>query len=139
MREIKRQMKRGVYDKKFDKPFDLFISSTEIRYCYYRETHKVLGNTFGMLVLQDFESLTPNILCRTIETVKGGGVIVFILKTLTSLKQLYTLAMDSHKRFRTARHQSIEPRFNERFILSLQGMGNFIAMDDELNILPTIS
>ena len=39
-----------------------------------------------MLILQDFESLTPNILCRTIETVKGGGIIVFILKTMNSLK-----------------------------------------------------
>ena len=29
---------RGVYDKDFDKPFDLFIASTDIRYCYYRET-----------------------------------------------------------------------------------------------------
>ena len=33
----------------------------------------VLGQTFGMCVLQDFEALTPNILCRTIETVEGGA------------------------------------------------------------------
>jgi len=58
---------------------------------------------------------------------------------MTSLKQLYTLTMDSHKRFRTAQHQKVEPRFNERFILSLQTVGNFIALDDELNILPSIS
>jgi tRNA(Met) C34 N-acetyltransferase TmcA len=38
--------------------------------------HKVLGNTFGMCVLQDFEALTPNLLARTIETVEGGGVVV---------------------------------------------------------------
>ena len=38
-------------DLDFDKPFDLFISSTDIRYCYYRDSHKILGNTFGMLVL----------------------------------------------------------------------------------------
>jgi N-acetyltransferase 10 len=35
-------------------PFELFISSTKIRYCYYSETHKILGNTFGMCVLQVF-------------------------------------------------------------------------------------
>lgn len=33
-------------------PFDVFISSTQIRYCYYNETEKILGNTFGVLVLQ---------------------------------------------------------------------------------------
>ena len=54
-----------------------------------------------MLILQDFEALTPNVLCRTIETVEGGGLVIFILKTMTSLKQLYTLTMDVHNRYRT--------------------------------------
>ena len=49
----------------------MFVASTSIRYCYYKETHKILGNTFGMVVLQDFEALTPNLLARTIETVEG--------------------------------------------------------------------
>jgi N-acetyltransferase 10 len=33
----------------------MFISATDIRYCYYSETQKILGSTYGMLVLQDFE------------------------------------------------------------------------------------
>lgn len=35
-----------------DNLFDRFLSTTEIRYCYYKETEKILGNTFGMCVLQ---------------------------------------------------------------------------------------
>jgi N-acetyltransferase 10 len=54
-----------------------------------------LRNTFGMLVLQDFEALRPNLLARTIETVQGGGMICILLKSMTSLKQLYTLTMVS--------------------------------------------
>jgi N-acetyltransferase 10 len=46
-----------------------------------------------MLILQDFEAITPNLLARTIETVEGGGIIVFLLKTMTSLRQLYTMSM----------------------------------------------
>jgi tRNA(Met) C34 N-acetyltransferase TmcA len=46
-----------------------------------------------MLVLQDFEALRPNLLARTIETVQGGGMICILLKTMSSLKQLYTLTM----------------------------------------------
>jgi N-acetyltransferase 10 len=46
-----------------------------------------------MLVLQDYEAITPNLLARTIETVEGGGVVCLLLKTMTSLKQLYTMAM----------------------------------------------
>lgn len=38
---------------------------------------------------------------------------------MTSLKQLYSMTMDVHKRYRTEQFQNVEPRFNERFILSL--------------------
>ena len=60
---------------------------------YYKESHKILGNTYGMLVLQDFEAITPNLVARTIETVEGGGLVVLLLKTMSSLKQLYTMTM----------------------------------------------
>ena len=60
---------------------------------YYKESHKILGNTYGMLVLQDFEAITPNLLARTIETVEGGGLVVLLLKTMSSLRQLYTMTM----------------------------------------------
>lgn len=62
---------------------------------YYKDSQKILGNTYGMLVLQDFEAITPNLLARTIETVEGGGLVVLILKTMSSLKQLYTMTMVS--------------------------------------------
>ena len=52
MKQIKKQISRGLYDPNKDDPFELFISSTDIRYVYYKETHKVLGNTYGMCVLQ---------------------------------------------------------------------------------------
>jgi len=53
----------GLYDNDVDDPFELFITTTDISYCFYKESHRVLGNTFGMVVLQDFESITPNVLC----------------------------------------------------------------------------
>ena len=69
MKELQKKIRIGLIDPKEGDPWELFISSTSIRYCYYAETHKILGNTFGACVLQDFEALTPNILARTIETV----------------------------------------------------------------------
>lgn len=42
---------------------------------------------------QDFEALTPNLLARTVETVEGGGLVVILLRTMNSLKQLYTMTM----------------------------------------------
>jgi N-acetyltransferase 10 len=139
MKEIKRNQARGLHDPDRDDPFDLFISSTNIRWTYYKETDKILGQTFGMCVLQDFESFTPNLLARTIETVEGGGLVILLFKTVKSLKQLYTMTMDVHARFRTEAHHEIIPRFNERFILSLGDCHSCLVLDDELNILPISS
>lgn len=109
-----------------------------------------------MCVLQDFEAITPNLLARTIETVEGGGLVVLLLKTMSSLKQLYTMTMvrngslvllnlilayriniqDVHSRYRTSSHDSVTARFNERFILSLASCDDCLVLDDELNVLP---
>jgi N-acetyltransferase 10 len=93
MKQIQKKIRCGKLDVKEDDPFELFVASTNIRYCYYNETHKILGNTFGMLVLQDFEAITPNLLARTVETVEGGGCVVILLRTMDSLKQFYTMSM----------------------------------------------
>ena len=44
--------------------------------------------------------------------------------------------MDVHARYRTENNKDIEPRFNERFILSLTSCKNCLLVDDELNLLP---
>eukprot|EP00560_Eucampia_antarctica_P009678 CAMPEP_0197829854 /NCGR_PEP_ID=MMETSP1437-20131217/6397_1 /TAXON_ID=49252 ORGANISM="Eucampia antarctica, Strain CCMP1452" /NCGR_SAMPLE_ID=MMETSP1437 /ASSEMBLY_ACC=CAM_ASM_001096 /LENGTH=1131 /DNA_ID=CAMNT_0043431849 /DNA_START=35 /DNA_END=3430 /DNA_ORIENTATION=+ len=116
--------------------FELFISSTDINWCYYRDSHRVLGSTVGVLVLQDFEALTPNLMARTVETVEGGGLIIFLMRTVRSLKQLYTMSMDVHSRYRTETSGDVVPRFNERFILTLGKCSNCLVCDDELNVLP---
>ena len=118
--KIKKEIKRGIREPNSEDPFELFISLNQIRYVYYKETDKILGNTYGMCILQDFEVITPNLLARTIETVEGGGLVLLLLKGMKSLKQLYTLSMDIHARYRTEAYDHVVARFNERFILSLE-------------------
>ncbi|WWC62855.1 uncharacterized protein I303_105453 [Kwoniella dejecticola CBS 10117] len=134
--KVKRDVKRGIREANEQDPFELFVAVTDIRYTYYKDSAKILGQTFGMLVLQDYEAITPNLLARTIETVQGGGIVVLLLKTMNSLKQLYAMAMDVHSRYRTDAHQFVQPRFNERFILSLGSCSDCLVLDDELNVLP---
>ncbi|KAL5633140.1 hypothetical protein ACGC1H_003586 [Rhizoctonia solani] len=55
---------------------------------------------------------------------------------MASLKQLYTMTMDVHARYRTSSHDSVVARFNERFILSLASCDDCLVLDDELNVLP---
>jgi len=92
-----------------------------------------------MCVLQDFEALTPNLLARTIETVQGGGLVVLLLNSMTSLKQLYTMTMDVHSRYRSEGQHDPVARFNERFLLSLAGCETCLVVDDHLNVLPISS
>ena len=135
-KKIRKEIKRGIREANTEDPFELFLALQNIRYVYYKETEKILGNTFGMCILQDFEAITPNLLARTIETVEGGGMVLLLLKGRKSLKQLYTLTMDIHSRYRTEAHDDVAARFNERFVLSLGSCDSCLFVDDELNVLP---
>nr|XP_018910924.1 PREDICTED: RNA cytidine acetyltransferase [Bemisia tabaci] len=139
MKHLQHKIKAGKLNINEDDPFELFVASTTIRYCYYSETQKILGNTYGMCILQDFEALTPNLLARTIETVEGGGLIVLLLRSLSSLRQLYTMSMDVHERYRTEAHTDVVARFNERFLLSLSCNPRCLVVDDQLTVLPISS
>ncbi|KAF8403599.1 hypothetical protein HHK36_011703 [Tetracentron sinense] len=138
-KQIKKLMQRGLLDPEKVDPFSLFVESGGLTYCLYKDSERILGNTFGMCILQDFEALTPNLLARTIETVEGGGLVVLLLRSLSSLTSLYTMVMDVHERFRTESHSEATGRFNERFLLSLASCKACVVMDDELNILPISS
>ncbi|KEG14796.1 N-acetyltransferase 10 [Trypanosoma grayi] len=130
------EVKGGMSTEVTKEAFQTFLAQTPIRFCQYKETHKILGQTFGMAVLQDFEAITPNTLARTIETVKGGGVVVIMFRAMRSLRQLYTIAMDVHARYRTEALRDVVPRFNERFLLSLVDCDTALCVDDDLNVLP---
>ena len=41
MKQIKTQMKQGLYDQAIDEPFDMFISGADIRWCFYSETQNI--------------------------------------------------------------------------------------------------
>ncbi|KAL5818538.1 hypothetical protein ACOSQ3_022419 [Xanthoceras sorbifolium] len=138
-KQVKKLMQRGLLDPEKVDPFQLFLETGGLTYCLYKDSERILGNTFGMCILQDFEALTPNLLARTIETVEGGGLIVLLLRSLSSLTSLYTMVMDVHERFRTESHSEATGRFNERFLLSVASCKACVVMDDELNVLPISS
>ena len=43
MKLLDKKIKMGQMNVNEDDPFELFIASTNIRYAYYHETHKILG------------------------------------------------------------------------------------------------
>eukprot|EP01053_Blabericola_migrator_P002229 Blabericola_migrator_1__2228@NODE_1614_length_4166_cov_98_861430_g1051_i0_p1_GENE_NODE_1614_length_4166_cov_98_861430_g1051_i0NODE_1614_length_4166_cov_98_861430_g1051_i0_p1_ORF_typecomplete_len768_score197_22Helicase_RecD/PF05127_14/1_4e44DUF1726/PF08351_11/1e23DUF1726/PF08351_11/4_7e03DUF1726/PF08351_11/9e03GNAT_acetyltr_2/PF13718_6/1_3e08AAA_30/PF13604_6/0_00018AAA_22/PF13401_6/0_47PIF1/PF05970_14/2_2e03PIF1/PF05970_14/0_58_NODE_1614_length_4166_cov_98_861430_g1051_i0202323 len=146
LRQIRRRQKSGNYDTEREDPFWLFQQGTDVRYCRYRDCSKILGHTYDFCVLQDFESLTPNVLCQTVETCAGGGLVILMMKRLDNLKMLHeTVSMDYHKRLFGSQdahndtHSDVfklKARFAERLILSMTKCANALFVDDELNVLP---
>ncbi|GAA5833748.1 hypothetical protein JCM11251_003218 [Rhodosporidiobolus azoricus] len=135
--KIKKEVKRGEREVGEMDAFELFVSVTDVRYTYYKDSERILGQTFNMLVLQDFEAITPNLLARCIETVEGGGIVVCMLQGMKSLRGLYSMTMDVHNRYRSAASDAAPvARFNERFLLSLGANPSCLVVDDELNVLP---
>ncbi|KAF2346661.1 hypothetical protein FHG87_022583, partial [Trinorchestia longiramus] len=51
-RQIQAAIRTGDVDPNEDNLFEKFVSTTSIKYCYYKDTFRVLGNTFKMCVLQ---------------------------------------------------------------------------------------
>lgn len=133
---------KGQIDTDEASVFDSFFTTNTVRYVHYRDTETILGTTFSMLVLQDFASLTPNILGQTIECVAGGGLVVLLLNTFSSLQQLHTTVMDFHGKFSNIRAKveaskyAIVNRFNARFIALLALLRRCLALDQDLTVLP---
>ncbi|XP_045597663.1 RNA cytidine acetyltransferase [Procambarus clarkii] len=138
LKKLEKSLKSGKSDISKENAFDLFLLSTCVRYCSLSDTQKLLGSTFGMCVIQDFEAVSPNILCRIVETVAGGGVIVVAMPALQSLRDLFSLSMDVHSKLKTYSHPLISPLFNERFVLSLGWCKSCLILNDQLQIIPEV-
>jgi tRNA(Met) C34 N-acetyltransferase TmcA len=52
MRQLKKLAQRQMHDPEKENSFELFLATTRVRWTYYKETENVLGQTFGMCVLQ---------------------------------------------------------------------------------------
>jgi len=124
MKNVKRakSLKKKGLSKEFgvsSNNFPEFVVKNDIKFVFYKETQRILGNTFDMVILQDFEAITPNVLCRAIETVAGSGIVVFLLSSMTSLKQLYTISMDVHDRYRSNSYNVIKEFYSCLILLIL--------------------
>jgi len=135
-KKTQQRINRGTLNIEDADPFEIFIAATNVRYCKYHETHKVLGQTYSMLILQDFEGITPNLMAKTMETVEGSGIIIFLLRSMDSLRQIHSMAMDCHSRYKTESHQTVEGRFNKRLVESLKTCANCIVLNDDMEVLP---
>lgn len=107
------------------------IKNIDINYCYYDETRKILGNTYGMCVLEDFENISPNILARIIETIEGGGMILFLVETINSMENIRRLSINVYKSWNSHAFTAITSRFIKNFIFSISNCPTFLHLNKE--------
>jgi len=157
-KELKSLKKKGEMNEQYGE-LSSWIKTAKRQFVKYSETESVLGQTFDMLVLQDFESLTPNGICRTMETVVGGGIIIMLFKGIEDVNTLHTLSvqqardvlvskeyqMDVHRKYRTNREEGglaatqigdVVGRFMSRMFVSFGDVKHSLFVDDELNVIP---
>lgn len=134
LKSFSNKIKSGQLDVSALQPLDLLMHSSAVRFCNYYDSLSALGNTYGMCVLQDVECLTPNLLCRLVETVSGGGAVVLLLPGISHLRQLCGLDMDAHYRFTTFSHPTPCKLFNNRLALSLAWCRSSIILDEKLHV-----
>lgn len=89
--------------------------SDSVSFYSYNETDKILGNTFKMLVLQDYESITPNILARSVETVQGGGIIILVTDDIRGKDMEFVMENVGKKRFNNRVFKSM--MYNENILV----------------------
>ncbi|KAK4317649.1 hypothetical protein Pmani_011271 [Petrolisthes manimaculis] len=138
LKKLEKNLKSGKCDISKENAFDVFMLSTGVKYCCFNDSQSILGNTYGMCVIQDFEGVTANTLCRITETVSGGGAVVLLLPGMNSLRCLSSLKMDIHSRLKTHSHPNVTPLFNERFVVSLSWCKSFLVLDSKLQLVPEL-
>lgn len=138
-RQIQKLKEKGLILDETANKIHVFLQSRKIRYCRYKDTSSILGKTYDMLILQNFEDITPNNFARTIETVSGGGTILLLLESMQNLKDMYNVSMSFHKGMRD--DQLFGTTTNNlalRFYKSIQSCGNCVCIDDEYNVLSQV-
>ena len=58
---LKKRQSGAVSLSREDDDFENFLLATRMRKCFYSETHNILGNTYGMCVLQVVHSCFANV------------------------------------------------------------------------------
>ncbi|UYV70315.1 NAT10 [Cordylochernes scorpioides] len=131
-KELSKKLKNNLI-KNLDNSVERFVALTKPKYIHYSDIETILGSTCDILVLQDFEMLTPNILAQSIETVSGGGMIIFITKL--TLDKIKNIKMFAHAKYCTEAFPEVKKcLFSRRFLSSLSLCKQCLIIDDNFTI-----
>ncbi|WUR04213.1 RNA cytidine acetlytransferase (KRE33) [Vairimorpha necatrix] len=129
-KNIVKEVKTAQNSEEDQSKLNEFFKAQDIQFVSYNESEKILGQTVDMLILQDFESLTPNLIALSVETVRGGGIIVLLLDNVNSIESMIKRKSDF------LLDDDFVPRYNKRLFRSLIDMKFTLFLDDAFKVLP---
>lgn len=115
-----------------DDSFSKWVKIHNIEYILYKEINRILGRTCDMLILEDFDALTPNIIASCIETVRGGGIILFIFDKANSVNEIISRSSDLVLESISGKTAQ---RFNRRLFKLLLNTNCAIFLDQGLQVV----
>lgn len=138
--EATRRASQQVTSKKMKKKelvdeddLSIFMRMNELEFIEYRESEKILGQTVDMLILQDFEALSPNLIAMSMEAVRGGGIIVLLLDNVDSIEAQEACVKSTNMGAQGSK--GISSRYNKRLLRSLTDSNFVLFLNDKGAVL----
>lgn len=130
-------------DSNKDQKKDLFENMENLRKYDLSELDKLLGTTQSFLVIQD--TVTPNNLCKVMETVQGNGVIILVLGkenvTETEFFQYFSdkNEVEENNLIKSEGNSSVthfdSSFYNKRLFKSFKKSKSILILNDSLKII----
>ena len=114
------------------------IDFLDIEKIKYRDSKKILGKTYDILILDMYRSLTPDYIGRIIETLSGMGIAFFLIKDFEHFEENYT-TFHEHLLTPPYKLEDVKKYFEHRFKNKLLQYDNIIIYDIEKGLIKGIS
>jgi tRNA(Met) cytidine acetyltransferase len=104
----------------------------------YKDSRKILGKTFNIIILDMYKSLTPDHLGRIIETLSGSGIAFFLIKDFENFENI-TTTFHEHLLTPPYKIEDVRKYFEYRFKQKLLQYDNIIIYDTEKGLIKGIN
>ncbi|MEN2498603.1 MAG: N-acetyltransferase 10, partial [Marteilia pararefringens] len=130
---IKKQVSNFNFEK--NDLFQQFMNSNTVNQIFYKDCDSLLGSTCDICILQNFTSITPNNLAKIIETVSGGGSIIYLVENCSKIEDLITMNMKYHSHIQSELFRESFHNLNKRFVYTLLDSKHSLFLNSDLKIL----
>ncbi|BBL45616.1 tRNA(Met) cytidine acetyltransferase [Nanobdella aerobiophila] len=126
----------GDYLYRYEKLLENF-KDLQVDKIRYKDSDKILGKTYNILILDMYKSLTPDYLGRIIETLSGSGIGFLIIKDFDNFEGI-TTTFHEHLLTPPYKIEEVRKLFEYRFKNKLMQYENILIYDIDKGVIKGI-